>query len=290
MVKRRTIKEILHLTTQHFLKACLPQPRLEAEVLLAHVLRCSRVNLYVRFDQPLQEEELEAMRRSIRRRQNGEPLAYIVGEKEFMSLSFQVDPRVLIPRPETEHLVEGALERMDGQGPVQALDVGTGSGAVAIALAYYGEGWHIVATDVEGSALEVARSNARRHGLEERIRFYEGDLFEALPPEEISFHCILSNPPYIPSEDLPSLQKEVRLQPHRALDGGIDGLQVYPLLIRGAHERLEDGGLLGLEVGIGQSGKVADLMERAGFSGLEICKDYSEHQRCIFGRRGKETM
>ncbi len=284
MAEVLTMKEILDLSAGHFNRHGLEHPRLEAELLLGHILGLERIQLYVQFDRPLEENELEQMREFIRRRARGEPLAYILGEKEFMSLPFHVDSRVLIPRPETEHLVERALQIFGPNEEPTLIDLGTGSGSIAVSLAHYLPHSRIWALDVRPDILELARDNARRNGVQDRIRFILGDLLEPVLKEG-PVDGILSNPPYIPSGELEKLSPEVRWQPRLALDGGQDGLHFYPLIINQADALLKEGGYLGLETGTGQDQAVGPLLEKKGFREISIEKDYSGHKRCIWGRK-----
>lgn len=284
MAEHHTLKEILDLSAGHFAKHGLSSPRLEAELLIGHTLGLERIQLYVQFDRPLEENELEQMRQFIRRRLQGEPLAYILGEKEFMSLPFYVDSRVLIPRPETEHLVEKALELFGDREEVTLVDLGAGSGAIAVSLAYYLPQSRILALDINPESLELARKNALRNGVEDRIRFILGDLLDPIKDEE-PVHGILSNPPYIPSGELAGLSPEVKAQPRLALDGGSDGLSYYYRIAKEAFPLLKGGGYLGLEVGSGQDDKVSRILWERGFKGVEIEKDYSGHKRCIWARK-----
>jgi len=286
LAEKQTLKEILDLSAGHFARHGLSSPRLEAELLMGHILGLERIQLYVQFDRPLEEKELEQMRQFIRRRLQGEPLAYILGKKEFMSLPFAVDPRVLIPRPETEHLVEKAIEIFSGDGEVTLVDLGAGSGAIAVSLAYYLPKSHVLALDISPEALEMARENALRNGVEGQIRFILGDLFEPIK-DEGPVDGILSNPPYIPSADLESLSLEVKNQPARALNGGPDGLDYYRRIALEAFPLLVSGGYLGLEVGAGQDGEVTKILRENGYKEINVEQDYSGHKRCIWARKGQ---
>jgi release factor glutamine methyltransferase len=198
--ERWTVQRVIRWTTEHFQKKGLDNPRLEAEVLLAYLLEMDRMGLYLNYDRPLKEEERTAYREMIQRRLAKEPLAYIVGSKEFWSLRFAVNPECLIPRPETEHLVEEAIRIGKGlKPPLRILEIGQGCGAVAIALATELGEAEIVATDISPEACSLAQENAERHGVEGRIRFVRGDLF---PPGEEPFGLICSNPPYIPTAEV----------------------------------------------------------------------------------------
>ncbi len=286
MAEPHTLKEILELSANHFAKHGLISPRLEAELLMGHILGLERIHLYVQFDRPLEEKELEEMRQLIRRRLQGEPLAYILGEKEFMSLPFYVDSRVLIPRPETEHLVEKALDLFSGDGEVTLVDLGAGSGAIAVSLAYYLPRSSVLALDINPEILEIARKNALRNGVEGRIRFILGDLLEPIR-EEGPVDGILSNPPYIPTAQLEEVSPEVKAQPRGALDGGSDGLRYYHRIAREAYPLLRQGGYLGLEVGAGQDEAVGSILQDQGFIDVNVEKDYSGHKRCVWGKKKK---
>jgi release factor glutamine methyltransferase len=278
-----TILAVLNWTAQRFTEAGLGSPRLDAEVLLAHVLGYSRVQLYTRFDQPLERTELDAYRELIRRRLKGEPVAYLTGTKEFWSLAFKVDPRVLIPRPETELLVETALE-LTADLPAGVLaDVGTGSGAIACALKKERPGWRVLATDVSGDALAVARENAARLGLD--LELLEGDL-EAPLAAHAPLDLLVSNPPYIDAAELATLQREVRdHEPRLALSPGTDGLAVIRRLVAAAAALLRPGAALALEIGTGQGAAVRALLAGAGFVEVAVRRDYAGHDRVATGRR-----
>jgi release factor glutamine methyltransferase len=258
--------------------------RLEAELLLAHVLGMKRLDLYLQFDRPVTEDELEAFRAAVRRRLRREPLQYIVGEAAFRGLTLQVDRRVLIPRPETEVLAGAVLDWAKSRSrPLTALDVGTGSGALAITLATEGGFAAVVATDVSAGALEVAAQNARRAGVADRIAFRQGDLWAATGAGE-RFDAIVSNPPYVAESDRAALAPEVRdWEPAEALFAGGDGLRVVYALVDGAAARLERGGLLALEIGLGQAASVAERMRDAGFADARIVRDLTDRERIVLG-------
>jgi len=241
----------------------IEQPRLEAELLLAKVLGVSRLEIYLQHDRPLTESEIEAYRQAVRRRMRREPLQYITGEAPFRDLTLRVDRRVLVPRPETEVVVGAVLEWAAGtrDGKCEALDIGTGSGAIALSLAAEGTFARIVATDVSGDAIDVARENARRLGLDTAVEFRRGSLWEPINPGE-RFDVIVSNPPYVAAPDRDGLAPEVReWEPPVALFAGDDGLDVIRELIAGAAERLRPGGLLAIEVGDGQASAVVAAMD-----------------------------
>ncbi len=267
-------------------------PRLNAELLLAHSLNLSREELYARLRRDLQEREKEALEKLIQRRLSGEPLQYILGHQEFWSIDFKVDPRVLIPRPETELLVEQSLsilsEKTFGQKPY-VLEIGTGSGAIAIALAKEAGPIFLVATDVSRDALFLAKENARTAGVERQIDFVNGDLFGPLRPsrEKNPFDLIVSNPPYIVRSKISTLAKEVKdHEPTIALNGGEDGLAFYRRIIPEARCYLKAGGWLLLEVALGQGAYVSDLIEEDGcFFKPECIPDLSGIGRVVKARK-----
>lgn len=276
-----TVLRLLRWTADYFKGRGIDSPRLDAELLLADLLQLDRVGLYLNFERPLQADELGAFRERVRRRAGREPLAYILGHAEFWSLALKVTPDVLIPRPDTELLVEEALKRV--AGPVRVLDVGTGSGALAIALAHERPEWTVTAIDVSPAALAVAAENAGSNGVAERITFIEGDL-AALP--DGPFDLIVANPPYIPAADLAGLMPDVRdFEPRLALDGGVDGLTAYRALAGQANHVLADEGWLLVEVGIGQAAAVRELFAAAGLAELVTARDLAGIERMVGGRK-----
>ena len=281
MTEAWTVLRLLRWTADYFAGRGLDAPRLDAELLLAATLGLDRVGLYVNFERPLQADELAAYRERVRRRAGREPLAYILGQAEFWSLPLKVTPEVLIPRPETELLVEEALPRLSGRQ--QVLDVGTGSGALAIALAHERQELSVTAIDVSPAALAVAADNARSNGVAERIHFAQHDLRQ-LPPGP--FDLIVANPPYVPSGELATLMPEVRdFEPQLALDGGVDGLDAYRALARQAEVVLTAAGWLLVEVGSGQAPAVQELFAGAGLKEILIARDLAGIERVVGGRR-----
>jgi len=288
--ERWTILRVLEWTADRFAQAGLESPRLEAEVLLAHGLGVERLRLYLDHDKPLRQEELAAFRQTIRRRLAREPLAYITGEREFWSLGLLVDRAVLIPRPETELLVELSLAAVrardagaDGeQLPLTIVDVGTGSGAIAVALARELPTARVLATEIDPAALAVARKNVERCGVG-NLELFAGDLLEGLP-EDLRADLIAANPPYICSAELAGLQPEVaRWEPARALDGGEDGLAVIRRLVPQAARRLTAGGALLLEIGCDQGAEVRALLEAVGFCEVVVHTDLAGLDRVVAG-------
>lgn len=278
--QRWTIGSILTWTKQYFTEKGVASPRLDAEVLLSHILGMDRIHLYVNFDQPLEANELAAFREAVKRRAQRQPVAYITGTKEFMGLAFAVTPAVLIPRPETELLVEAALARLDGRPEPLVLDVGTGSGAIIVSLLVKLPAAGGVGVDVSAEALAVARANAARLGAGERLELKQGDLFA--PAAGQVFDAIVSNPPYIADGDLAGLEAELRYEPRAALAGGADGLNFYRRLVGGGAALLKTGGFLALEVGAGQAPAVAAMATAAsGLAVAEVVKDYAGIDRVV---------
>lgn len=262
-------------------------PRLDAECLLAFLLGRDRLHLYAAAEERMPPPVFEVYRALLGRRQAREPLAYLTRTKEFWSLSFAVTPAVLIPRPETETLVETAVARLgELQAPVIA-DIGTGSGAIAVAVAKALPDSRLYATEISSRALDVARENAARHGVLERITFVHGDLVEPLLCLGLAHHCdlMVSNPPYVATRELAGLPAEVRYEPLEALDGGSDGLDVHRRLINGASTLLRPGGWLALEMAPGQGPSLSRLLQEQGaFGDIEVTPDLSGRERVIVAR------
>lgn len=283
-----TIGRILKWTEQYFKDKGIESPRLDAEVLLAHVLEKQRIYLYVHFDEPLQPGELAAYREMIKKRVLRVPVAQILGEKEFMGLTFKVTADTLVPRPDTEILVQAAVDRlraMAGEEPLRFADIGTGSGAICLSVLHYLSDTVADTVDISPAARAVAEENAASLGLADRITFHTGDLLQ--PLSGISFAAILSNPPYIPEADIATLAPEVRLkEPHIALSGGQDGLDFYRRLAKEAPAMLVPGGFTAFEVGIHQAGDVADLLKANPLiDRTEILPDYAGIDRVVVGWR-----
>jgi release factor glutamine methyltransferase len=281
-----TISAALNWGAKQFREAEVDSPRLAAEVLLAHTLRWERTRLFGHLHDQLACGDWDGFQALVHRHASGEPLQYLTGEREFYGLLFRVRPGVLIPRPETEILVEKALDMARAQvRNVRFVDVGTGSGCIAISVAHeapHAVGW---ATDISREALAAARENANHLGVGARVGFVCCDLLDCFPARP-TFDFILSNPPYIPGsemEKLPSLIREH--EPRQALFGGESGLEVYRRLIPEAASRLLPEGRLLLEVGAGQAGNVADLVERAGLSPEQMIEDLQGISRCIVARQ-----
>ena len=279
-----TIIKILDWTKQYFADRGVENPRLDAEVLLCAVLQCERIKLYMDFERPLTGAELAQYKNYVARRGQHEPLAYILGEKEFMRNSFKVTPATLVPRPETELLVESLIKAAQGlkaDGDVKILDIGTGSGAIIVSLLDYLPNAKGVGVDISVDALIVAEENSRRIGVRERAGFVQSDLFSRIPADK-KFDIIVSNPPYIPAADIAGLAKDVQKEPIGALDGGADGLDFYRRIISEAMDHMADESILAFEVGINQAQVVAELCRKAGFKATAIRNDYADIERMVF--------
>lgn len=275
---------LLGWTQGFFAQKGVDAPRLTAELLLAHALGCDRVRLYLDFDKPLGAPELARFRELVRRRADGEPTAYLTGAREFYGRRFEVDARVLVPRPETEQLAEAALAALPEGGA--ALDLGTGSGALAVTLALGRPGARVTAVDLSSEALEVARANAAALGA--AVEFLEGDLFAPLPAGA-AFDVVASNPPYVPTGELAGLQREVRREPRLALDGGPDGLVVLRRIVEAAPGRLRPGGVLLLEMHETHLEALPALCRAAGFAAVEARRDLAGLPRLTVARMAAAT-
>ena len=280
-----TIADILAWTADFFQLHGIESPRLDAEVLLAAVLGRDRMYLYVHFDEPLEPEELAQFRSHVKERAAHVPLAYVLGRREFMGLGFRVTRDTLIPRPDTEILVEAAIERLgrlaeNGRKPLRFADIGTGTGAIALSvLKYASEDVAADAVDISGAALAIARENAERLGLSACVHFHEGDLLA--PLSHAAYDAILSNPPYIPDADVERLAPEVRsYEPMTALKGGADGMDFYARLVEAAPQYLRAGGFLAVEAGIGQAQKIRALAKEP-WGDVEILPDLAGIERVV---------
>jgi release factor glutamine methyltransferase len=285
MAETWTTLKVLQWTAGKFADIGMESPRLDAEVLLAHVLKTSRVGLYTAFDKPLHPDELAAYRELIRRRLGGEPVAYLVGTQEFWSLPLAVDARVLVPRRDTETLVEVALRAARAtREPVKKIaDVCTGSGAVALALATELPTAEVWASDASAEALAVARANVAALGLAARVHLAEGDLLAPIGAAG-PFEIIVSNPPYVPSGDIAGLSAEVQREPRLALDGGADGLDVIRRLAPAAARALVPGGTLAIEHGHDQGAAVRAILAAAGFPEPATTPDLAGKDRITHGK------
>jgi len=273
------------LKTETFLRdRGIDTPRLDAELILADVLNIKRLQIYLEHDRPMAEDELARVRPLVARRGKREPLAWIIGSAGFHAIDLAIQPGVLVPRPDTETLVEAALEWIDADAdPIYVADVGCGSGAVGLSIATARPASRIYATDVSPEAIATTKANVAALGLTDRVAVLTGDLLSPIPPQR-PVHWVLSNPPYIPSGDIDALMPEVsRHEPRLALDGGRDGLDFYRRLVPLAGNRASHGLLV--EVGIEQAGRVVDLFRRGGFVGVETWTDLGGIKRVVGGRK-----
>lgn len=279
-----TVLEAIQKSTDFLSKRGVESPRLQTELLLAHLLRLPRMRLYLNFDRVLTVPETDALRELVRRRGQREPLQHITGSTSFCGYEMAVNRSVLVPRPETELLAEAGWEFLNGLGrPVTAADVCTGSGCIAIALAAKCPTARVTATDLSAAALEVAQTNAAANGVAERIEFLAGD--GLVPLAGRSFDLLISNPPYIASAEIPTLEPEVRdFDPPLALDGGSDGLDFYRRLARKAGDHLMPGGRLMVEFGDGQDGPIKKLLETENWIVEAVRPDYSQRARFLLAR------
>ena len=284
--KTWTTLELLKTTTDFFAGKGLPSARLAAERLLAHAWDCRRVDLYLRTEQDVDEKVLEAYRGFARAYAAGHPMQYVVGETEFMGLPFAVDRRVLIPRPETELLVDAVVKRLRSAAetaPPAILELGTGSGAIAVALASQLRTAEIWTTEASSDAAQVASQNVRRNNVEDRVHVLVMDRFEALSPDLAgAMRCIVSNPPYVTTDEMTTLPPVVREhEPHRALHGGPEGLDFYRYLCSQGLQFLSPGGILALEIGAGQGDAVTALCRAAGLQDVSLTQDYAGLDRIV---------
>ena len=257
--------------------------RLDIELILSHVLNMNRVNLYAHGDKNISDDEIKIFNECLKRRLNREPLAYIVGHKQFMNLDLIVNENVLIPRPETEILVENVINRLKNfVGEIKIADIGTGSGAIALSIVDFLPNVFVDAVDINEKSLEVAKSNAIKNNLQNKINFYHGDLFN--PIQNKKFNAIVSNPPYIPTKIIDELQDEIsKYEPRIALDGGIDGLNFYRRLINESQNFLNDEGFLAFEIGYNQAESIKKFAKNI-FNCVEVIKDLSNLNRVMILR------
>jgi release factor glutamine methyltransferase len=283
-----SVLDVLKWTTSFFDSRDIDSPRLSAELLLAHVLGVSRLDLYLRFDQPLSMTERSRYRELIKRRADKEPVAYIIGSKSFWEMEFEITRDVLIPRPDTECLVESALDALDEDGtskssPRRVLELATGSGAVILSLAHRVPDCRFFASDISAPALRVAQRNAVRHALAGKVVFFASDWFTAVKPAGSDFDMIVVNPPYIASGKIEQLSPEIRLfEPRAALDGGADGLRHIRHILQVAETYLKPGGDLLMEIGWDQATPVRDMVKTLEqYASPRVIKDLAGHDRVV---------
>jgi release factor glutamine methyltransferase len=280
-----TVGRLLDWTAGHLRAKGVESWRLEAELLLAHALGCRRIDLYARYLEDATEVQRQRFKELIQQRLAGTPVAYLVGRREFFSLDFEVTPAVLIPRADTETLVAECLRLAKPMTEPTILDVGTGSGCIAVTVAHQHKTARVTALDVSPDALAVAARNAERHKLTDRVRYLQSDLFAALPDDE-TFDFILSNPPYIAYAEMALLPPSVRdHEPRLALDGGADGFTVFTRLITDAQDRLKPGGHLLVEIGASQDEGARQRLTTAGYEVGKTLLDSNKQPRVVVGRR-----
>lgn len=280
-----TVLEAVKLSADYLQKKGIESPRLNAELLLAHLLNCKRLDLYLLFDRPLKEDEVVLYRELLKKRGSFVPLQYIIGNVEFYGLEFNVDSSVLIPRPETELLVEAIIEENKNTN-LKILDIGTGSGIIAITLAKSMDQPELFAIDISEAALENATKNAIKNCVADRIKFLQLDVRNDLSLSERSFDIIVSNPPYISKDEFPKLQTELRVfEPAIALTDYSDGLSFFRIISEKAIRLLKNNGKLYFEIGKDQSDSVKKILEENGFVNIRIKRDFQEIERVISGEK-----
>ncbi len=281
-----TILEVIRRSTEHLEQRGTPNPKLDAEWIVAHSLGMGRMDLYLQFERPLTEDELAPMRPLLRRRGNREPLQYVLGETDFAGLRLTCDCRALIPRPETERLFE-ILTSEQGPEPARILDLGVGSGALALALARFHPAAEVVAADASKDALALAKENATAHDLAERVRFFQGDWFNAVPLEEKPFELIVSNPPYLTEDEWAEAELEVRgYEPKGALVAEDAGAAHLLEILAQAPNHLAPGGLLALETGVEHHPCLNKAADQAGYADIKALPDLSGRPRFFLARLG----
>ncbi len=277
-----TISSILNWTINYFKSKQIESARLDAEVLLAHVLKQERIYLYVHFDEPMEQDELAQFRQYVAKRARHIPVAYIIGKREFMGLSFKVTPDTLIPRPDTEILVESALDNIDKDAAVNIADIGTGSGAIILSLLKNRDKARGFTVDISAKAIDVAKENAQKLAVDDRCEFFTGDLFAPLNARKSFFEAIVSNPPYIPREDIATLESDVKdYEPLSALTDNGDGLSFYRRLFAEGKMYLTDNGFMAVEIGIHQAEAVKKIAEANDWHKIKIIKDYAGIDRVV---------
>ncbi|HKI79214.1 MAG TPA: peptide chain release factor N(5)-glutamine methyltransferase [Ignavibacteriaceae bacterium] len=279
-----TVLEAINLSSDFLQKKEIESPRINAEHLLAHTLNCKRLELYLAFDRPLKENEINKYRELIRRRSKAEPLQYILGSVEFFGMDFKVAPGVLIPRPETEVLVENIIEIFDKKQEIKILDIGTGSGIIAISLAKHFSNSVVTAIDISKEALEIAKYNSELNQTGDKISFYETDILSDNINLTNDYDLVVSNPPYVSLEEFSELRPELSIyEPRFSLTDEDDGLKFYKEISKKSKNLLKQNGYLYFELGFGKSEKVKGIMENNNFSEIKISQDYSNIDRVIYG-------
>ncbi len=279
-----TVLEAINLSTDFLQKKGIQSPRINAELLLASVLKCKRLQLYLSFDRPLKQYELDSYRVLIKRRGYFEPLQYITGSVEFYNLEIKVNPAVLIPRPETELLVETIIKSANNKNKISILDIGCGSGAIGISLAVILPDTEVFCTDISDDAINLAEENAKQHNVYSKIKFLKHNIISQQIDFVSKLDIIVSNPPYVSKNDFISLQNEIKnYEPRYALTDESDGYSFFKIISSKAEEKLTAGGKLFFEMAEGQSSTVKNIMQEKSFSEIKIIKDYQNIDRVIYG-------
>lgn len=279
-----TILESIELSTEYLRKKGIDSPRINAESLLASVLNCKRLDLYLAYDKPVSEDELGIYRNFIKRRASFEPLQYITGSVEFYGLNFKVNPSVLIPRPETELLVETILDQYKSTDNLKIFDIGSGSGNIAVSLAFHLPGSNIFATDISTDALKLAIENSQLNSVEERIQFIHHDIITDSIKDLDEFDIVVSNPPYVSEKDYFTLQNEIiKFEPKIAVSDFEDGLKFYKVICSRSDQFLKKSGKLFFELSDGQQNDVEKIMQENNLNDIAVKKDYSGIERIIYG-------
>jgi release factor glutamine methyltransferase len=280
-----TVLESINLSSEFLKNKGIESPRINAELLLAHILNCKRLNLYLSFERPLSEEELQKYRELLRRRSKFEPLQYIIGSVEFYGLDFKVNTSVLIPRQETEILIETILGQFDKNAPLKILDIGTGSGNIAISIAKHLDNSFVTAIDISGDALKTASENAALNSVSGRTEFIKLDFLTG-DMNRNDFDIVVSNPPYVSSDEFKTLAPELKeYEPKVALTDNNSGFHFYEVISAKANLLLKPGGKLFFEVGKGQFSKVTEIMTKNNFRNIKLTKDYLNIERVIAGEK-----
>ena len=285
-----TIKKLLEWIYEYFESNGVDSPRLSAELLLCHVLNLERIQLYTLYDRVVQADQLAVLRALVKRGAEHEPIAYLVGRCEFYSLPLKITPDCLIPRPETEHLVERAIDFLrDRPSPHYVLDLCTGSGCIATAIAKNVTDVKVIATDICDNALKIATENIQHHKLNEKVRLLCGDLFDAIieAVDETQFDLIVSNPPYVSDDEYEKLRSNVKkYEPKLALLAGVDGLVVYQRILEKVDDFLKPNGVLMMEIGYAQGPAIQRMLEESGiFKEITIEKDFANNDRIAIAKK-----
>ena len=279
-----TVLESIKLSTQFLTEKGIESPRTNAEILLANILNCKRLDLYMLFDRPLTEVEIQHYREYLKRRGTFEPLQYITGKVEFYGIEILVDRSVLIPRPETELLVENIIKQCSVKNILSILDIGCGSGNISIALAYNLSSAKITATDISDEALKIGIQNAKQNNVADKINFRKHDILKNDLDSFQNFDIIVSNPPYVSKENYSTLQKEIiNFEPRSAVTDELDGYTFFIVIAEKAYKKLNDNGKLFFEIAEGQSDEVVQIMSANNFTNIEVIKDYQRIDRIVYG-------